>query len=74
MPARKRESVEGVSILMAGNLEPATVEEFAEKNGLTHRAAEVVLMANGPSRRKSDVGAAAFVAAFYAYRARRKGA
>jgi hypothetical protein len=49
---------------------PYAVEEFAEKYGLSHKAADVVLMANGPSRQKSDAGARAFLAAVAAFRRR----
>ena len=55
------------------NETPYTVDEFVEKYGLSRRAAEVVLMANGPSRYKSDVGARAFIQAVAEYRVRRKG-
>ena len=48
---------------------PYTVEEFAQKYGLSLKAAEVVLTANGPSRQKSDAGARAFIDAV-AYRRR----
>jgi hypothetical protein len=47
---------------------PYGLEEFAEKYGLSLRTAEVVLMANGPSRHRSDAGAAAFLAARAAFR------
>lgn len=49
---------------------PYAVEEFAEKYGLSRKAAAVVLTANGPSRQKSDAGARAFMAAVAAYRRR----
>jgi hypothetical protein len=41
-------------------------EEFAEKYGLSRRAAEVILSANGASRHQSDAGARAFLAALAA--------
>jgi hypothetical protein len=46
---------------------PYTIEEFAEKYGLSRKAADVVLLANGPSRQKSDAGARAFLAAVAAF-------
>lgn len=52
------------------NETPYDLEEFAAKYGLPLKTAEVVLMANGPSRQKSDAGARAFVAAVAAYRRR----
>jgi hypothetical protein len=42
---------------------PYEVEAFAEKHGLTLKAAEVILIANGPSRVTCDAAAKAFLAA-----------
>ncbi|GLS30783.1 hypothetical protein GCM10007937_24910 [Mesorhizobium albiziae] len=36
---------------------------FAEKHGLTLKAAQVILTANGPSRQRCDVAAQAFLVA-----------
>jgi hypothetical protein len=47
----------------AGSEVPYGVQEFAEKHGLSAKAAEVILMANGPSRSRCDAGARAFLAA-----------
>ncbi|RWC28371.1 hypothetical protein [Mesorhizobium sp.] len=42
---------------------PYEVTAFAEKHGLTERAAEVLLVANGPSRVACDAAANAFIQA-----------
>ncbi|TRC98347.1 hypothetical protein FJV76_13670 [Mesorhizobium sp. WSM4303] len=42
---------------------PYEVAAFAEKHGLTQRAAEVLLFANGPSRVACDAAAKAFIQA-----------
>ncbi|QKD01487.1 hypothetical protein [Mesorhizobium loti] len=42
---------------------PYEVEAFAEKHGLTLKAADVILLANGPSRVACDAAAKAFLAA-----------
>lgn len=39
------------------------IESFAEIHGLTTRAAEIILDANGPSKRACDAAAGAFAAA-----------
>lgn len=49
---------------------PYAIEEFAAKYGLSRKAADVVLMASGPSRQKSDAGARAFLAAVAEFRRR----
>jgi len=49
---------------------PYSVEEFSQKYGLSLKAAEVVLIANRPSRQKSDAGARAFLDAVAKYRRR----
>lgn len=60
----------GAPALLEPGETPYGLEEFAAKYGLSLKTAEVVLMANGPSRHKSDAGARAFVAAVAAYRRR----
>ena len=40
--------------------EPYDTETFAQKHGLSERAAEVVLFSNGPSRTACDAAARAF--------------
>jgi hypothetical protein len=47
---------------------PYSVEFFAEKHGLTLKAAEVILHSNGPSRAMCDAAARAFLAALAIYR------
>ncbi|BCH10448.1 hypothetical protein MesoLj131c_47060 [Mesorhizobium sp. 131-3-5] len=42
---------------------PYEIEAFAEKHGLTLKAADVILLANGPSRVACDAAAKAFLAA-----------
>ncbi|QKD06440.1 hypothetical protein [Mesorhizobium loti] len=42
---------------------PYEIETFAEKYGLTLKAADVILLANGPSRVACDAAAKAFLAA-----------
>ena len=42
---------------------PYEIEGFAEKHGLTLKAADVILLANGPSRVACDAAARAFLAA-----------
>jgi hypothetical protein len=49
---------------------PYAVEEFAEKYGLSRKAADVILIASGPSRQKSDAGARAFLGAVAEFRRR----
>ena len=39
---------------------PYDTEGFAEKHGITIRAAEIVLMSNGPSKAACDAAARAF--------------
>ena len=39
---------------------PCDREDFAEKHGLTVRAAEIVLISNGPSKVACDAAARAF--------------
>ncbi|AZO61811.1 MAG: hypothetical protein EOQ55_15285 [Mesorhizobium sp.] len=41
----------------------ADIDEFAAKHGLTTRQAEIVIQSNGPSKRKCDLAAEAFMAA-----------
>jgi hypothetical protein len=45
------------------NNHPYSAEFFAEKHGLTLKAAAVILNANGPSRAMCDAAARAFLAA-----------
>lgn len=47
---------------------PYGTEEFAERHGLTIKAAEALLLAKGPSRHKCDAGARGFLAAVAVYR------
>jgi len=42
---------------------PYDLAFFAEKHGLTLRAAQVILTANGPYRRRCDLAAQVFLAA-----------
>ncbi len=42
---------------------PYEIGAFAERHGLTLKAAEVILLANGPSRVACDAAAKAFLAA-----------
>jgi hypothetical protein len=42
---------------------PYDPEEFSQKHGLSLKAAQVVILSNGPSRQRCDHGAEAFLAA-----------
>jgi hypothetical protein len=50
---------------------PYGVEEFAEKHRISLKPAEVILIANGPSRHKLDIGAGAFPADLEEHRRRK---
>jgi len=51
---------------------PYDVTFFAEKYGLSNRAAEIILHSNGPSRDKCDHAASAFVQAMNLRQMRQK--
>jgi hypothetical protein len=59
--ATAAEEASGNADASASSETPYGVEEFAAKHQLTLSAAKAVLVANGPSRHKSDAGARAFL-------------